>query len=92
VKSKLDLVDQQLDYQSQLLKEKIDWEVMKEMLVKVGWTEVTFSTPWSDMTAEFISEIKDWCDKNIVGYYQIRGRTMLFEYQQDAVLFSLRWA
>ena len=91
MKSREYLVEQQLDNQARLVKEEIDWEIMTKLLKETGWVQVSISTPWSDMTGEFVSEIKSWCRTNIVGHYHGRGRTWLFEYQQDAVVFALRW-
>jgi hypothetical protein len=92
VTSKLDLVQQQMDNQARLVKDEIDWEIMIKLLREMGWAQVSISTPWSDMTGEFIYEIKSWCNTNIVGHYHAGGRTWLFEYQQDAVVFALRWS
>lgn len=72
--------------------EQIDWELLTDMMLSVGWTKITISEPWSNMTASFAHEIKQWCRENLTGNYNARGRVWIFEKAQDAEWFMLRWA
>lgn len=87
-----DIVRKNLDDQSRFLKEEIDSNIMSDVLLEVGWVQVKISISWSDMTAETISYMKDWCDENTIGRHYNKGKIWLFEYQQDAVVFALRWS
>ena len=72
--------------------EEIDWDLLCDMLKEVGWVKVAISEPWSNMTSSFAHEIKEWCKENIKGHYKARGRVWLFEKEQDAEWFMLRWS
>ena len=77
---------------SKVLQEEIDWELLMDMMISVGWTKVTISEPWSNMTASFAHEIKEWCREHLKGHYNGRGRVWMFEKAQDAEWFMLRWS
>jgi len=72
--------------------EEIDWEILSEMLVSGGWTKVAISEQWSNMTALHQHEIKEWCREHLTGHYKARGRMWVFEKEQDAEWFILRWS
>ena len=68
--------------------EQIDWEVMADLLVGIGWTKVIRS-PWFDN--EDVTDINDWIETVRTGNVSSLGDTWLFEKEQDAIMFSLRW-
>ena len=37
-------------------------------------------------------EMLDWCRKNLKGFVIVGSKTYYFKDEQDATLFSLRWA
>lgn len=77
---------------SRQIAEEIDWEILCDILVSVGWRKIKLSVAWSSMTSDFQYEVKAWLSKNIKGHYKGRGREWLFENEKDAILFALRWS
>ena len=77
-----------IDNLSRIMAEEIDWELMVDMMIAVGWIKVSIPNPWSDMTSSLSREIKEWCKENVKGHYNNRGRMWVFE---NAEWFMLRW-
>ena len=75
---------------SKVLQEEIDWEVQQDMMVKMGWTQIEMSWPHR-MSAVDAHAVKQWCRDNLQGHYKGRARIWLFEKEQDATMFVLRW-
>jgi len=67
---------------------QMDWEVVADLLVSIGWTKVIRS-PW--FNNEDVADIEDWIETNRTGNVSSLGDTWLFEKEQDAIMFSLRW-
>jgi len=70
------------------LASSIDFEVLAGMLVELGWVRVdlTYTPPeraWY--------KIKDWVDQNCQGHHEEHMGTWVFEKQQDANWFVLKW-
>ncbi len=86
-----DLEQELAEKLSNEMAEGIDWGLLCDLLTEVGWVKVAISEPWSNMTALFAHEIKEWCKENIKGHYKARGRVWVFEKAQDAEWFMLRW-
>lgn len=80
-----------IDNLSRIMAEEIDWELMVDMIIAVGWIKVSIPNSWSDMTSSFSREIKEWCRDNVKGHYNNRGRMWVFEKAEDAEWFMLRW-
>jgi hypothetical protein len=73
---------------SKILAEEIDREIMLDMLVETGWTKVELER----LKDRYQSiDIELWIDENCKGKHTKLGRTFVFEKQQDAEWFSLRW-
>ena len=75
---------------TKVLQEEIDWEVMIDIMTEAGWTKIEMSWPHR-MSAVDAYEVKEWCRANLQGHYQGRARIWLFEKEQDATMFVLRW-
>lgn len=76
---------------AKILQEEIDWEIMQDIMVRVGWTKIEMD--WPARTSETaLHEIKEWCRANLQGHYNGRAKIWLFEKEKDAVMFSLRWS
>lgn len=93
IKKKL-LTDRSEDLQAAILEqnanqlaEEIDAEILRGMLVGMGWHEVKL---WV-MTHEQGQEIDDWTKDHVKGKMWTRGLIWLFENEQDAMWFKLRW-
>jgi hypothetical protein len=68
------------------IQEKIDWEILCELMTQVGWHTVKAEPP-KDYTA-----VKEWLSLHVKGHYKCRYSTWVFEQSEDAVLFALRWS
>jgi aminopeptidase C len=67
----------------------MDFEVLADVLTRVGWHQIEL--------ARFIDnhhaiDIREWVNINCKGQHRSRGRSWLFESRADAVLFKLRWS
>ena len=70
------------------LAREIDREILWSMLEGMGWIRVILPVDSSTM---FKSHIKLWLDSNCKNPYETNGRDYLFEEEQDANWFKLRW-
>lgn len=66
---------------------EMDFEILSSMLIELGWTKVVLFP----MTWENGALIDYWVEKNVKGHHQTMGLVWLFEYEQDANWFKLRW-
>lgn len=73
---------------SKILQEEIDWEIMCDMLVHLGWHKTKYE-PY--VTETIAKEMKDWLKENCKGHHQFRAGTALFDNEQDLIMFKLRW-
>jgi len=73
------------------LQEETDWEIMCDMMIKLGYTKVEIKWP-ARMHETQIYEIKKWCRENLQGNHQGRGSIWMFEKEKDASMFILRWS
>ena len=71
---------------NQMAKE-IDFEILSGMLIQIGWTKVVLSP----MTWETGALIDLWVEQNIKGNCETMGLVWVFEKEQDATWFKLRW-
>lgn len=84
-------IDKNTDLHEQaakILAEEIDWELMCDMMVAVGWTKVELAR-FKDRHHSI--DIKLWLDENCCGHYKNRGSTFMFQKAEEAEWFSLRW-
>lgn len=73
------------------LQEEIDWEILQDIMVQIGWTKIDITWP-HQMSAQDAHEVKEWCRANLKGNYKGRQRIWLFEKEKDAVMFTLKWS
>lgn len=77
------------DILSKEIAAEIDWEILSSMLLLQGWTAVTAKVNTkTDNDAEIVER---WFAKNIKGKSRGHNEYWLFENEDDAVLFALRW-
>ena len=70
------------------LSDEIDWELISDMMIAVGWTKVTMDR----FDNRFHSiDIRDWLTDTCKGHYKHRGSIFMFEKVEEAEWFSLRW-
>lgn len=70
------------------IQQEIDFQILSDMLVGMGWTKLTFH-PMRDTTE--VQEIQDWLKVNCKGKYQSMNEQWLFEFEKEAAWFVLRW-
>jgi hypothetical protein len=83
-----DLQEQILEEKAKALADEIDAEVLRGMLVGIGWHQVV--VPWV-MTHEQSTEVDVWVSKRVKGRFWNRGLVWLFEEDTDAMWFKMRW-
>lgn len=83
-----DLEEELSEKMSAILAEEIDWELIVDLMVSVGWTRVRLER--FDHRHHAI-DIHDWLVENCSGHYKSRGSTFVFEKAEEAEWFSLRW-
>ena len=85
-----DAIDTAVDEASKRLAEHIDFEIIKDVLVKsCGWHYVELPTLGSNKRAVNIS---DWAHKECSGNWKHQGKCWLFALEEDAILFKLTWS
>lgn len=67
------------------IQEKIDWNIMCELLTQMGWHRVEAPTDGNPLVTE-------WVQENIKGRYKNRFDIWIFERSEDAFWFTLRWS
>jgi hypothetical protein len=69
------------------LMHEIDFEVLCGMLCELGWRKVILKP----MTWEAGATIDAWTAAHIKGPFETMGLVWIFEQEQDANWFALRW-
>lgn len=88
VQSNVHVEDAIADSLAIILQEEIDWELMTDMMIAVGWTKVVLER-FKDRYHAI--DIELWLDENCSGHYRNRGSTFMFQKAEEAEWFSLRW-
>ena len=66
---------------------EIDFQILSDMLCEIGWRKVILSP----MTWEQGLELDNWTAKHIKGNFETMGLVWVFENEEDANWFALRW-
>ena len=69
------------------MSDEIDFGILTEMLCELGWRKVILRP----MTWEAGANIDAWTAKHIKGPFETMGLVWIFEQEQDANWFALRW-
>lgn len=67
---------------------EIDWEIITDLLVKIGWTKI--SDVHIDIDQAY--QVAEWTAHHKKGKVKNRGTEWVFENPEDAVWFRLKWA
>jgi hypothetical protein len=81
------LQEQILNDAAKRMSDEIDFEILCGMLCEMGWTKVVLSP----MTRETSDAIDAWLVENVSNPFETMGLVWIFEDEQDANWFSLRW-
>ncbi len=76
---------------SRQIQEEIDFEVMCDMLGRLGWVKIKMKWP-ERMNESKAHDIKEWCRANLQNAFHGRGSIWMFSNEKDAVMFSLKWS
>lgn len=79
-----DLHEEIVDEVVKNIRNQIDWGIVRQMLEDTGWYYVQARPSRYD--------ILTWVNENCVGDHTRHEQEWMFELEQDAVLFTLRWA
>jgi hypothetical protein len=74
---------------SQAIADKIDWDIMCDLMTQVGWHRVEANTRFD---IDNYAAVTEWLNEYVKGHYKCRFNTWLFERSEDAVWFALRWS
>ena len=66
---------------------EIDFEILCGMLTELGWRKIILKP----MTWEAGANIDTWTAQHIKGPFETMGLVWIFEQEQDANWFALRW-
>jgi len=67
--------------------DEIDFGILTDMLCQIGWRKVILKP----MTWEAGTTIDEWTAAHIKGPFETMGLVWIFEQEQDANWFALRW-
>jgi hypothetical protein len=76
-----------IDRAGKRMADEIDFEILAGMLCEIGWRKVVLRP----MTWENGAEIDAWTEKHIKGHFETMGLVWVFEQEEDANWFTLRW-
>jgi hypothetical protein len=69
------------------MSDEIDFGILSDMLCELGWRRVILKP----MTWEQGLEVDAWTETHIKGNFETMGLVWIFEQEQDANWFALRW-
>jgi len=67
---------------------EIDFQILSDILVNLGWKKVSLNRFNNN---EHAVDIKLWLEEHTCGVWQCRGSTFVFQNHGDAVNFTLKW-
>lgn len=82
------LEDELADTLAKEMQQEIDREIFWKMLLEIGWTRVMLDRLQDNKHA---IDITHWLAENCQHPFERSGRDFIFENEQDATLFILRW-
>lgn len=77
---------------SKAIREEMDFSVLSDILVGEGWTEVTATRLSQLLNDPEQTAILEWLKHTCQGRYHRLGHRVIFEREQDATAFVLRWS
>ena len=88
VQSEISLSDEYADILAEEIKQEIDAEVLGQILIENGWTEVRMRY----VSREQAVDIIDWCiDTLAENQWKRLSGSFIFRNKKDAEWFMLRW-
>ena len=81
------LEDEIISKMGKQMSDEIDFGILTEMLCELGWRRVILSP----MSTEDSYEVDMWTKKHVKGHFETMGLVWVFELEEDANWFALRW-
>ena len=81
------LEDEIISKMGKQMSDEIDFGILTEMLCELGWRRVILSP----MSTEDSYEVDMWTKKHVKGNFETMGLVWVFEQEEDANWFALRW-
>jgi hypothetical protein len=69
------------------MSDEIDFGILTEMLCELGWRRVILKP----MIMEDSNEVDAWTARHVKGHFETMGLVWVFELEEDANWFILRW-
>ena len=81
------LEDEIITKMGKRMSDEIDFEILTGMLCQLGWRKIILSP----MTTEDSNEVDIWTARHVKGHFETMGLVWVFEQEEDANWFALRW-
>ena len=81
------LEDEIITKMGKRMSDEIDFEILTSMLCELGWRKIILSP----MSTEDSYEVDAWTAKHVKGHFETMGLVWVFELEEDANWFALRW-
>ena len=81
------LEDEIITKMGKQMSDEIDFGILTEMLCELGWRKIILSP----MSTEDSYEVDMWTKKHVKGHFETMGLVWVFEQEEDANWFALRW-
>ena len=85
--SPISLEEEMINAAGSRMAAEIDFEILSGMLTELGWTKVVLRP----MTMEDSYAVDEWTRQQVKGHFQTMGLVWVFEQEDDANWFKLRW-
>jgi hypothetical protein len=83
----MNLEEEILNKAGKRMADEIDFEILCSMLKELGWRKIVLSP----MNMEDSYEVDAWTARHIKGHFETMGLVWIFELEEDANWFALRW-
>lgn len=74
---------------AKILQEEINWELIADMMVAVGWTKVELPKFFA---SGITLDMNNWLHNECKHHWKHRANTWIFENKNEAALFKLTWS
>lgn len=80
-----------MDILAEEIRKEIDAEILFDILKENGWYPVVSCRNLS-FNRKVLAEVQEWLASKCIGKWHIKSHTdYIFERQEDAMMFSLKW-
>lgn len=83
------LEEKYVEEAAKILQEEIDWELLTDMMVAVGWTKVELPKFFA---SGITLDMNNWLHNECKHHWRHRNAIWIFENKEEAALFKLTWS